>query len=113
MSKEADKFLQAEQSAQALLETLEQLKTETTSYKTSTNELDAVRQKLVGLIDSVQAVARDSHEVVKLMRSIGGPEILGRLSTLSDQFNRMRVLAIIGLSVSGLSVIGIVVLLLR
>jgi len=113
MSKETDKFLQAEQSTQDLLETLEQLKTETTSYKTSAKELDTVRQKLVGLIDSVQAVAKDSHEVVKMMKSIGGPEILGRLSVLSNQLNRMRMLAIIGLYISAMSVIGIVILLLR
>ena len=111
MSTESDRFLQAEQSAQDLLTELEQLKTESASYKTSAKELDTVRQKLVGLIDSVQAVARDSHEVVKLMKSIGGPEILGRLSAVSEQLNRMRMLTVIGLSVSGLCVIGIVVLL--
>jgi hypothetical protein len=113
MSKEADKFLHAEQSAQELLQTLEQLKNEANSYKTSTLELDAVRQKLSGLIDSVLAVAKDTHEVVKLLKSIGGPEILNRIGGLSEQLNRMRLLAIIGLSISGLSVIGIVVLLLR
>ncbi|MFN0156510.1 MAG: hypothetical protein ACKVRP_00395 [Bacteroidota bacterium] len=113
MSQEADKFLHAEQSAQELLQTLEQLKKEATSYKTSANELDAVRQKLSGLIDSVLAVAKDTHEVVKLLKSIGGPEILSRIGGLSEQLNRMRLLAIIGLSVSALSVIGILVLLLR
>ncbi len=113
MSKDADKFLHAEQSAQELLQTLEQLKAEATNYKTSAKELDLVRQKLSGLIDSVLTIAEDTHEVVKLLKSIGGPEILSRIGGLSEELNRLRLLAIIGLSVSGLAVIGIVVLLLR
>jgi len=113
MSKEAENFLHAEQSAQELLQTLEQLKNEANSYKTSAHELDAVRQKLSGLIDSVLSVAKDTHEVVKLLKAIGGPEILSQIGGLSEQFNRMRLLVITSLSVAGLSLIGIVVLLLR
>jgi len=113
MSKEVEQFLHAEQSAQELVQTLEQLKSEANSYKTSKDALDAVRQKLSGLIDSVLSVAKDTHEVVKLLKSIGGPEILSRISGVSDQLNRMKSLVIISLSIAGLSVIGIIVLLLR
>ena len=105
--------MQAEQSAEQLVETLAVLKNEAVSYKTSANELDAVRQKLVTLIDSVQAVAKDTHEVVKLIKSVGGPEILGRISGLSDEMKRARLLTIIGLSVSAVSMIGIIIILLR
>ncbi|HLE26405.1 MAG TPA: hypothetical protein VI935_12275 [Thermodesulfobacteriota bacterium] len=124
MSKEADNFLRAEQSAQDLVEALTQLKGETVSYKTSTKELDAVRQKLVELIDSVQAVAKDSHEVIHILKEIGGPEILRSTDGLSkkldelsfkhsQQLQRLRVFVIVALSTSVLSLIGIVMLLLR
>jgi hypothetical protein len=113
MSKEADKFLRAEQSAQELVQTLEQLKNEANSYKTSKDTLDAVRQKLSGLIDSILPIAKETHEIVKLLKSIGGPEILSQISGLSEQMDRMRLLVIISLSIAGLSVVGIVVLLLR
>jgi len=113
MSKEADKFLHAEQSAQELVQTLEQLKNETNSYRTSKDTLDSVRQKLSGLIDSSLSIAKDTHEIVKLLKSIGGPEILSRISGLSEQMDRMRLLVIISLSIATLTVVGIVVLLLR
>jgi hypothetical protein len=124
MSKEADNFLRAEQSAQALVEALTQLKTETISYKTSTTELDAVRRKLVGLIDSVQAVAKGSHEVVRILKEVGGPEILRSIDGLSKildekslghsrQVERLKIFVIVALSTSILSLVGIVILLLR
>lgn len=113
MSKEADSFLHAEQSAQELMQILEQLKNESISYKNSANELDAVKQKLTSLIDSVLPVVKDTHEVVKLLKSIGGPEILNRISVVTDQLNRLRMLVIISLSIAGLSTIGIIILLLR
>lgn len=113
MANEVEKFLQAEQFAQELVQTLEQLKNETNSYKTSKETLDAVKQKLSGLIDSNLSIAKDTHEVVKMLKSIGGPEILNRISVLSEHLDRMRPLVVIALSVAGLSLIGIVVLLLR
>ena len=113
MSKETENFLRVEQSAQELLKTIEELKNETVSYKTSTMELDVVRVKLSGLIDSIQAVARDTHAVVALLKAIGGPEILSQISILSDKLNRLRTLAILGASVGALSLVGVVVLLLR
>ena len=124
MSQEAQKFLQAEQSADQLVKTLDDLKNEAISYKSSTQELDAVRQRLVSLIDSIQAIAKDTHEVVKIVKEIGGPEILSGIKTLSqklkeqsdlrdEQFNRLRLFIVIGFITSLLSLIGVVVLLLR
>lgn len=134
MSQEADKFLHAEQSAQELLQSLEQLKNVANSYKTSTHELDAVKQKVSELIDSFSPVIKGTHDVVVALKSTG-PEILDKLGSisaqlaneakttrielqqsvgsLSEQFDRLKLLVIIGLSVASLSVIGIVVLLLR
>lgn len=113
MSKETDKFLHVEQSTQDLVQTLEQLKNEANSYKTSKDTLDAVRQKLSVLIDSNLSIAKDTHEVVKLLKSVGGPEILNRIGVLTEQLDRMKLLVVIALSFAGVSLIGIVVLLFR
>jgi len=124
MSQEAERFLHAEQSAQQLLEALSSLQQETVSYKTSTRELDIVRQNLVGLIDSIQAIAKDTHEVVKLIKGIGGPEILRSIDSLLKQVQaeseitrqrveRLKRFTLVGISTPILSLIGIVVLLLR
>jgi len=124
MSQEAKKFLEAEQSAEHLVQMLADLKHEAVSYNSSTKELDAVRQKLVSLIDSIQAIAKDTHEVVKIVKAIGGPEILSGINSHSqklkeqsdirdDQFSRLRLFIFVGLSASLLSLVGVVILLLR
>ncbi len=85
MEKEAEKFLQAEETAVKLVETLKQLHTEITSYKTATKELDAVRQRLIGLIESTEGVVIGSHEIIKILKEIGGPVILNRLTKVEDK----------------------------
>ena len=85
MEKEAAKFLQAEETAVKLVETLKQLHTEATSYQTATKELDTVRQRLLNLIESTERVASGSHEVIKILKEIGGPEILNRLRKLENK----------------------------
>jgi len=124
MTQEAQKFLQAEQSAENLVQTLADLKNEAVSYKSSTKELDTVRQKLVSLIDSIQAIAKDTHEVVKIVKAIGGPEILSGINSHSQklkeqsdvrdhQFIRLKLFIFVGLSASLLSLVGVVILLIR
>lgn len=134
MSKETDKFLRAEQSVQELLKTLEQLKNEVISYKTSVHQLDAVRQKLSEIIDSFSPVIKVMREVASVLKSTH-PELLDKLgsvsvqvreqtksiqseldqkvSGVSEQIKSMRLLVITSLFLAGLSVIGILTLLLR
>lgn len=134
MSKETENFLNAEQSAQKLIQALEDLKNEAISYKTSAHELDAAKGKLLDLVDSFLPIVQGAGEVVSVLKSTH-PEVLDKLGalssqvseqsktirseleqkvkSLSEQLNRLRLLTIIGLSIAGLSVIGIVVLLLR
>lgn len=134
MPKETENFLHAEQSAQELIQALGDLKNETISYKTSAQALDAVKQKLSDLIDSFLPIVQGTGEVVSVLKSTH-PEVLEKLrdlssqlaeqsrtlrneleqkvKSLSEQLNRLRLLTIISLSIAGLSVIGIVVLLLR
>ena len=98
MSQETDKFLQAEESAEKLTETLKKLHTEATSYQTAKKELDVVRQRLLGLIESTEKVAADTQEIIKTLKDIGGPEILKRL-------NNLKILVLITLAVSVAAVI--------
>lgn len=85
MAKEAEKFLQAEETAVKLVETLKQLHTKATSYQTATKELDTVRQQLLNLIESTKKLASGSHEVIKVLKEIGGPEILNRLTKIENK----------------------------
>ena len=85
MEKEAERFLQAEETAVKLVETLKQLHTEATSYQSATKELDTVRQRLLDLIESTERVASGSHEVIKILKEIGGPEILNKLAKLENK----------------------------
>jgi len=85
MEKEAEKFLQAEKTATEFVETLKQLHTEATSYQTATKELDTVRQRLLNLIESTEKIASGSYEIIKILKEIGGPEILSRLTKLENK----------------------------
>ena len=99
MEKETQKFLEAEETATKLVDTLNQLHTEATSYQNAATELELVRQQLTGLIESTKEVVVSSHEVVKTLKKIGVPEVLVRL-------NRLRLLIMLTL---GISVIALVV----
>ena len=85
MEKETEKFLRAEEKAVELVETLKQLHTEATSYQTATKELNTVRQRLLDMIESTERIASGSHEVIKILKEIGGPEILNRLTKLENK----------------------------
>lgn len=85
MEKEKEKFLKAEEAANELVDTLTKLLIEVKSYQTATEELEKVRQSLLQLIESTEVIARDSHQIIKILKEIGGPEILDRLSKLENK----------------------------
>ena len=87
MTQEGERFLQAEQSAQDVLNALSKLKEEAVSYKNGTKELATARESLVKLIDSILAIAKDTHEIVKLIKAIGGPEILRSIDSVSKRLH--------------------------
>lgn len=87
MEKETQKFLEAEETAAKLVETLKQLYSESTSYQMATKELDVVRQQLLNLIESTEKVVSNSHEIVRILKEIGGPEILNRLTKIEDKLS--------------------------
>jgi hypothetical protein len=120
MVEQAARFLTAEETAQRLVESLKKLHQEATSYHTSTKELELVRQKLVQLIESIREISKDSHEAIKIIASIGGPEILESLDSLSlsqgDEFSghkhilgQLKMIILVTLGISFLSlIIGII-----
>ena len=124
MEKEAQKFLQAEETAVRLVETLNQLHTEATSYQTATKELDTVRQRLLNLIESTEKVVSVSHEIVTILKEIGGPEILNRLTKVEDKVSeefvkqskslqKLKILIIVTLASSVIAIIIGIIAFLR
>ena len=85
MTNETEKFLEAEQAAEELVEALKKLRDEAVSYQTSTHQLDAVREKLITFIEASQRISQDTKAAVELLKSIGGPEILGSLHQLGGK----------------------------
>ena len=85
MEKETQEFLKAEEAAGKLVQTLEKLQAEGASYQTASEELDKVRGRLVNLIQSTEEVVKGSREIVAVLKEIGGPEILDRLTRLKEQ----------------------------
>ena len=87
MEKDVEKFLQAEESAEKLIQTLEKLQTEAKSYQGATNELGIARDKLLELIESTKDVVSNSYEVIKTLKDIGGPEIFERFTKLENKLD--------------------------
>ncbi len=84
MEKEAASFLEAEETAQKLVETLRKLQTETASYGTAAKELNDVKLELLNLIESTKNGVERSQAIIKLLGEIGGPEIINRLARLEE-----------------------------
>ncbi len=91
VGKDTEDFLKAEESVNNLINTLEKLQNEVNSYQDATNEIALARDKLIELIDSVKDISKGSYEVVKLLKEIGGPEILERIGKVENElFNSTR-----------------------
>lgn len=82
MEKEVRRFLEAEEAANEVLVALKALYAEVESYKTAKDQLDAVRNRLAEFIDSTERLLIKSHEIVGILKEIGGPEILDMLKKI-------------------------------
>ena len=87
LEEEAKKFLDVEETANNILESLKKLRAETTHYQTAKDDLEAVRQQLVNLINSTEKVVKGSHQVVQILKEIGSPEILDRIDKFENKSN--------------------------
>ena len=90
MASQTDRFLQAEQMADDLVETLKQLHAEAASYKTSGEQLGEVRSRLVTFVEKTERIAQETHELIQILREIGGPEILRAIGSVSDDVKRFN-----------------------
>jgi len=85
MDDEVKKFLDAEKNAEKLVESLEKIISETSSYQTAKEELEGTNEHLLELIKSIEKVANSSYEIIKTLKEIGSQEILTRLSLIQDE----------------------------
>lgn len=97
MGKETTGFLDAEETAQKLVEALSRLQTEATSYGTSAKKLNDVKLELLNLIESTKNGVERSQDIIKLLGEIGGPEIIARLAKLAEESKTLRAEQIKGL----------------
>jgi hypothetical protein len=124
MTKETDRFLQAEESAEKLVQALRDLQAQASSYQSATNELNLVREKLGKFIESTAIIAKDTHEAVKTIKEIGGPKILGMLDTFAKfasaeaaisakRFAQLRILVGGAIALLLLCTAGVIILLVK
>ena len=88
--KETTNFLDAEETAQKLVEALSKLQTEATSYQTAAKELNDVKLELLNLIESTKNGVERSQDIIKLIGEIGGPEIIDRLVRLEEKLTHLN-----------------------
>jgi hypothetical protein len=79
MENEVERFLNAEQTAEKLVETLKQLQKEAQNYDTAAKDLESVRQQLLTLIDTTKEICEISYNTIKTLREVNGPEIIAKL----------------------------------
>ena len=85
MNDEVRKFLDAEKNAEKLVESLEKIISETSSYQTAKEELEDTNENLLELIKSIEKVANSSYEVIETLKEIGSQGILIKLSKIEDE----------------------------
>jgi len=85
MDEEVKKFLEAVEISEKLLEDLKKLHTAATSYQTAREELNLVREKIINLIESVNKLVNDSHEIIKILKEIGMPEVMDKLKKMEER----------------------------
>jgi chromosome segregation ATPase len=87
MANEAEKFLQAEEDINKILDSLSKLEKETESYKTAKDNLDTVASELSELIKGTDEVVKFSKESLLVLKDMGGPKILEDLTNLKNEID--------------------------
>jgi wobble nucleotide-excising tRNase len=85
MEKDVDIFLQAEETAVKLVEALQQLQSEASSYRNAKEQLNTVSQRILDLAKSMEELGTTNHEIIKQMLQIGSPEIFKQLDEIDDK----------------------------
>lgn len=82
MSDPKQDFLNAEEQLKQLVAALEELQSESVSYKDAGRELSEVSDGLQSLIEGMKESGQAVQEAIKLLSEIGAPKILSRLGDL-------------------------------
>lgn len=89
MSNGKEEFLKLEEKASQLVETLQKLESRITSYDILVNELHEIKMSLVNFIDTTKVLAENTLEGVKVLNTIGGPEILQELQETKNDLMKL------------------------
>lgn len=87
MEKEIESFLNAEETAIKLVETLRQLQTETNYYINAKEELNVVGKRILELAKSMEDLGITNKEIIQKILQIGGPEIFKQLKEIYDKID--------------------------
>jgi sugar-specific transcriptional regulator TrmB len=83
-----ENFLKLEEETNELLGNIKKLQEEVKSYKNATEELGAVRENLLKIINKTTELYNKSSEAIDIIKNIGGPEILNKLNDNGQQFEK-------------------------
>ncbi|MFN3781581.1 MAG: hypothetical protein ACK4SO_05350 [Candidatus Kapaibacteriota bacterium] len=86
MEKEAEDFLQAEESAKMLLQALTELYDEANSYKIATETLEAVRLRLLDLIETTNQYVTVHIEILNKLRALDFKSLDLKVDRLNSTF---------------------------
>jgi len=90
MDENANKFLEAEKTAEQLVKRLKELQSEAENYKHATGNLEEIKEKLIELINSTKKVINDDKKVIEILNEIGGEDLLNRLKNIEQNINNNK-----------------------
>jgi ABC-type transporter Mla subunit MlaD len=99
MSPENQRFIEAEHTAEQLVKSLQALQREASVYQTTTQELVAVRQKVVALVDAATENAKQMRELIVELKEFG-PEALTTLAALRERLKMNTYLIIATIAIA-------------
>ena len=82
----AKKFLEIEQKAGELVNTLEKMIESAGSYKSARDELDRVREESITLIQSTNEASLTNQEIIARLREIDATEMIVKIKRLDERF---------------------------
>jgi chromosome segregation ATPase len=87
----AEKFINVEQAAAALVGELENLKSETQHYSSAAASLETAGQRLGYLASETADLSARLREIVQALKEIGTPQLLGGLESLTERYSEHAV----------------------
>jgi chromosome segregation ATPase len=91
MATVAEQFLRTEQAANALLEELESLRSETRHYSTAASSLETAGRSLSALASEATSLSASMRETVLSLKEIGTAQLLEGLERLAERYNEHAV----------------------